>query len=239
MTAIEWPGWLKWKGTAGVAFASSGLFVACLCSSALPNILDILRKKQPILLSTKRLRTSLKTYLSSHSAVHQIFVTYSFDRNSQTTTTHPSPPAGTFRCNSRYGYLTCPYINHWKTSRTFTNTGETRQIKHHITFDLTNLKCCNRHFCYTGGRLGRLKIVTLRVGARVKEGKSGGGGEKKKRHFLFSLPAPYIAPFDSPHFLPSSRVSTCAFASKTFARPKKTPALQANTLTVIKIYIIC
>ena len=34
--------------------------------------------------------------------------------------------------------------------------------------------------------------------------------------------------FDSPHFLPSFRVSTCAFAIKTFARPKKMPALQVN-----------
>ena len=39
--------------------------------------------------------------------------------------------------------------------------------------------CCNRHLCYDGGRLGRVKIVTLRVGARAKEGKGGGGGEKK------------------------------------------------------------
>ena len=49
----------------------------------------------------------------------------------------PKPPAGTFRCNSRHGCLTCPYINHGKTSYTFTNTGET--IKHHITCDSTNL----------------------------------------------------------------------------------------------------
>ena len=76
--------------------------------------------------------------------------------------------------------------------------------------------CCNRDLCYGGGRLGRVKIVALGVGTRAKEGKNGGGGEKK-----------YPAPFDSPHFLPSFRVSTCAFASKTFARPKKTPALQA------------
>ena len=41
--------------------------------------------------------------------------------------------------------------------------------------------CCNRHLCYDGGRLGRVKIVTLRVGARAKEGKGGGGGEKKIR----------------------------------------------------------
>ena len=32
MSAMEWPaGWLKWEGTAAVAFAWSGLFVACLC----------------------------------------------------------------------------------------------------------------------------------------------------------------------------------------------------------------
>ena len=41
--------------------------------------------------------------------------------------------------------------------------------------------CCNRHFCYDGGRLGRVKTVTLRVGARAKEGKRGGGGEKRIR----------------------------------------------------------
>ena len=34
----------------------------------------------------------------------------------------------------------------------------------------------------------RVKIVTLRVGARVKEGKGGGGGEKKySPHFLLSI----------------------------------------------------
>ena len=42
------------------------------------------------------------------------------------------------------------------------------------------LYCCNCHLCYDGGRLGRVKIVTLRVGARAKEEKRGrrGGGEK-------------------------------------------------------------
>ena len=38
--------------------------------------------------------------------------------------------------------------------------------------------CCNRHLCYDRRRLGRVKIVTLRVGAKAKEGKRGGGGEK-------------------------------------------------------------
>ena len=39
--------------------------------------------------------------------------------------------------------------------------------------------CCNRHLCYYGGRLGRVKIATLRVGARAKEGTRGEGGEEK------------------------------------------------------------
>ena len=39
--------------------------------------------------------------------------------------------------------------------------------------------CCNRHLYYDGGRLGRVNIVTLRVGARAKEGKGEGGGEEK------------------------------------------------------------
>ena len=41
--------------------------------------------------------------------------------------------------------------------------------------------CCNRHLCYDGGRFGRVKVVTLRGGARMKEGKRGGEGEKKIR----------------------------------------------------------
>ena len=40
---------------------------------------------------------------------------------------------------------------------------------------------CNRHLCYDGGRFGRVKIETLRVGASAKEGTREGGGEKKKR----------------------------------------------------------
>ena len=41
--------------------------------------------------------------------------------------------------------------------------------------------CCNRHLCYDGGRFGRVKLETLRVGASAKEGTREGGGEKKKR----------------------------------------------------------
>ena len=35
--------------------------------------------------------------------------------------------------------------------------------------------CSYCHLCYDGGRLGRVKIVTIRVGARAKEGKRGRG----------------------------------------------------------------
>ena len=39
---------------------------------------------------------------------------------------------------------------------------------------------CSRHlWFYDSGRLGRVQIVTLTVGARAKEGKGRGGGEKK------------------------------------------------------------
>ena len=57
----------------------------------------------------------------------------------------------------------------------------------------------------------RVKIVTLRVGARVKEGKGEGGGKPNPNPFLFSLPFPYPAPFETPHFLFSFRVSTWRF----------------------------
>ena len=41
--------------------------------------------------------------------------------------------------------------------------------------------CCNRHRSYDGGILGRVNIVTLRVGAGAKGGKREGGEEKKIR----------------------------------------------------------
>ena len=40
------------------------------------------------------------------------------------------------------------------------------------------------------GRLGREEIVTRTVGARAKEGKGGGEGEKKDTAFFFSLSPP-------------------------------------------------
>ena len=50
--------------------------------------------------------------------------------------------------------------------------------------------CCNRHLCYDVGRLGRVKVVTLRVGAREKEGKIGGEKGSKKFSLLSSRPPP-------------------------------------------------
>ena len=89
--------------------------------------------------------------------------------------------------------------------------------------------CCNRHlWCYDGGRLGRVKIVTLRVGAGAKEGQGEGGGEKLIWHFLFSLPAPTPLLLTRPIFSSLFEFQQGAFACKTFLRPKKTPALQAS-----------
>ena len=53
--------------------------------------------------------------------------------------------------------------------------------------------------------------------------KERGEGEGRKK-ILFSLPAPYPAPFDSPYSL--REVSTWRFREQ-IARSKKTPALQA------------
>ena len=79
---------------------------------ALPNIHKILHRKQPILHSSERLKTP-------------------------NTTLKTTP--GTFRCESKRGCLTCPHIDHGRTTYTFSNTGEVRQIKQHITCISTNL----------------------------------------------------------------------------------------------------
>ena len=62
--------------------------------------------------------------------------------------------------------------------------------------------------------MGRVEIVTLTVGARAKEGKGGGGEEKK---ILFSLPAPSLAP--SPPLF--GKFQHGAFASKLRAQRKR------------------
>ena len=67
--------------------------------------------------------------------------------------------------------------------------------------------CCNRHLCYDGGRLGRVKIVTLRVSARAKEGKREGGGEKKKHPTPLLLTRPIFSPlFEFQHALSRANI---------------------------------
>ena len=73
--------------------------------------------------------------------------------------------------------------------------------------------CCNRHlWFYDGGRLGRVNIVTLRVGANLK------------------------------HFHLSSGVSTWRFHEQKhcMARPKETPALQARkVINIQRVSCLC
>ena len=106
---------------------------------ALPNIQEIIHRKQPILNSTDRLQKIFKD---------KPFIAYRRSPNLRdllvraklkNTNTTPKLTSGTFRCNSTHGCLTCPYIDDARTSYTFSNTGETRQIKRHITCNSTNL----------------------------------------------------------------------------------------------------
>ena len=68
-------------------------------------------------------------------------------------------------------------------------------------------------------------FVSLKVGARATEGK----GEGRRRRFSVLSSRPLPAPFDSPHFLSLGSFKMGASRAKTFARPKKTPALQAKS----------
>ena len=67
-------------------------------------------------------------------------------------------------------------------------------------------------------------FVSLKVGARATEGKGEG-----RRWFSVLSSRPLPAPFDSPHFLSLGSFKMGASRAKTFARPKKTPALQAKS----------
>ena len=103
-------------------------------------------QQQPILQSTERSKNIFKEvpvvpFCCSPSR-RDLLVRTKLANND--CSTPGKPPACTFRCHSRHGCLTCPYINHGKTSYTFTNTGETRQIKHHTTCNSTNLTYMNQ-----------------------------------------------------------------------------------------------
>ena len=86
-------------------------------------------------------------------------------------------------------------------------------------------------FMTVHGRLGRAEIVTLTVGARAKEGKGGGGREKKDTAFFILSPRPLPVPFDSPISSSLREVSTWCFREQ-IARSKKTPALQAKRAVI-------
>ena len=79
--------------------------------------------------------------------------------------------------------------------------------------------------------MGGVEIVTRRVGARAKEGK----GEGRRRFSLLS-PGPLSAPFDSPHFVISSGVSTWGFREQKHLRARR-PALQAKLKIICKLKI--
>ena len=101
--------------------------------------------------------------------------------------------------------------------RPFSPKNRNNDKRKHVFLKTTRVFGLERLFCYC-------RLLTS--GRAVTRDKLGGVS-----HFhsvfgqAFSLlsPRPLPAPFDSPHFLLSS-----VSRAKTFARPKKTPALQAN-----------
>ena len=88
----------------------------------------------------------------------------------------------------------------------------------------------SRHlWFYDRGRLGRVEIVTLSIGVRVKKGDGGGGGRLFFSLFLFFLPAPSTLPLTHPISSSLQKVSKWRFQEqKKLARPKETPSLQAK-----------
>ena len=87
------------------------------------------------------------------------------------------------------------------------------------------LFCCSPYFwLYDKGRLVRVGIAALSVGARLKERRWGGGGEEEGRKI-------WLAPFP-PRFLSFKMVLSQA---KTFVRPKKTSYFIYFSLIGIKM----
>ena len=93
--------------------------------------------------------------------------------------------------------------------------------------------CCSCHLWFHDrGRLGR---ATLRVGARLKEGE-GEGREKNTLNSPSLSPPPPPLPFTRPISSSLLEFQHGTFVTKTFVRPKKTPALEANSLHKNKIF---
>ena len=105
---------------------------------ALPNIDKVPLQKQTILHSTDRLHeifkeTPVVAYRRSPN-LRDLLV-----RANPANATQPNHSFGTFRYNSKHGYLTCPQIDNERTNYTFNNTGEVREIKQQVTCKSTNL----------------------------------------------------------------------------------------------------
>ena len=80
--------------------------------------------------------------------------------------------------------------------------------------------CCSRHlWFYDSGRLGRVEIVTLTVGARAKEGKGAGGKEKK------NTPARYHCSFGMRGDLRQYSLSNSIMTNLQFPVPSSEPKL--------------
>ena len=74
---------------------------------------------------------------------------------------------------------------------------------------------------------GRVKIVTLSVGVRVKEEKGGGGGKPTPTLISSLFPPPTPLLLTRPIFSSIYEFQRSAFRAK-HARPQETPALQAR-----------
>lgn len=107
----------------------------------LPNIHKVLRQKQPILQSTERLHEIFKeTPVVAYGRSPNLRdVLLRAKLNNRANTAQPNHSPDTFRCNSKHRCLTCPLIDDGRTSYTFSNTGEVREIKQQMTCESTNL----------------------------------------------------------------------------------------------------
>ena len=100
----------------------------------LPNIKKILQKKQPPLRKIYK-ETPVVAYRRSPN-LRDLLVRAKLRNPANTALNQPH---GTFRCNSKHRCLSCPHIEDGRTTYTFSNKGEVREIKQHITCKSTNL----------------------------------------------------------------------------------------------------
>ena len=107
----------------------------------LANIHKVLRQKQPILKSTERMHEIFKEtpVVAYRRSPNLRDLLLRAKLNNPANTAQPNHSPGTFRYNSKHGCLTCPLIDDGRTSYTFSNTGEVREVKQQMTCKSTNL----------------------------------------------------------------------------------------------------